>query len=78
MSRRFYKGEISGMKDPTAKREPILKAVRDHSGSSSNQGARGFYSGMDSSAVMAAKAEKLKRAEESLRTVMYLSCWGPN
>ena len=64
------------MNDQRAEREPAAKGLRDPSGSS-NQTA-GFCSAVGSSAAMTAKAEKVKRAEESLRTIMYLSCWGPN
>ena len=37
----------------------------------------GKFSGAESMAV-AVKSDKFRQAEDSLRIVMYLSCWGPN
>ncbi|CAL9232293.1 unnamed protein product [Arabidopsis halleri] len=59
----------------------ILRSVNQHLRNnvrSVSQGKR-FHSSVSAAAVTSSgESEKAKKAEESLRTVMYLSCWGPN
>ncbi|KAJ6893381.1 hypothetical protein NC652_027423 [Populus alba x Populus x berolinensis] len=84
MSRVLYQ---SGMTVVQRKKEQAsmcdsstIKSLRDSasSSSSSSKQARRFSGSVDSSGYKIAKNDKYKQAEECLRTVMFLSFWGPN
>ncbi|KAJ6725097.1 DUF3774 DOMAIN PROTEIN-RELATED [Salix viminalis] len=76
---------VQGMKEQASKCDSSsIKSLRDSacssssSSSSSSKQARRFSGSVDSSAYKTARNDKYRQAEESLRTVMFLSFWGPN
>ncbi|VVB08706.1 unnamed protein product [Arabis nemorensis] len=58
----------------------ILRSVNQHLRNNVRSVSQGkkLSSSVSAAANSSGQSEKAKRAEESLRTVMYLSCWGPN
>ncbi|KAL9453517.1 hypothetical protein AB3S75_009175 [Citrus x aurantiifolia] len=79
-SRAWIVGAVEALKDQGLCRwNYTLKSLHQHAKnnlSSVSRSTRKFSS--SSSAVVSSQVTKAKQSEESLRTVMYLSCWGPN
>ena len=80
-------GAVEALKDQGFCRwNHTMRSIHQHAKnkirSSCSQSTKKLSSSSSSSSAMAnynrVRDEKAKRSEESLRTVMYLSCWGPN
>ena len=74
-------GVVEALKDQGICRwNSVMRSAQQHAKHNmrSLSQTKKFY--FQSSAMASAKLkdEKAKQSEESLRTVMYLSCWGPN
>ncbi|KAL2943994.1 Crossover junction endonuclease MUS81 [Bienertia sinuspersici] len=72
---------IEGMKDQGyARWNYTIKSVNQHVKNNVRSYSQAKNLSGSSSSVISQKIkdEKLKQSEESLRKVMYLSCWGPN
>jgi len=72
---------VEGMKDQGyARWNHPLRSLQQHMKSNIRSYSQAKKLSGSSSSVISNKTrnEKLKQSEESLRKVMYLSCWGPN
>ncbi|XVF70417.1 hypothetical protein PTKIN_Ptkin11bG0159900 [Pterospermum kingtungense] len=73
-------GVVEALKDQGLCRwNYALRSVQQHAKSNIRQYSQAKKLSTPSSALSKRfREEKLKQSEESLRKVMYLSCWGPN
>ncbi|XVE50411.1 hypothetical protein DITRI_Ditri01bG0160800 [Diplodiscus trichospermus] len=74
-------GVVEALKDQGLCRwNYALRSVQQHAKANIRQfsQAKNLSASSSSALSMKLRDEKLKQSEESLRKVMYLSCWGPN
>jgi hypothetical protein len=74
-------GVVEAMKDQGICRwNFILRSAQQHAKNNLRSYSQAKNLSSSTSAMVSSKLrdEKMKQSEESLRKVMYLSCWGPN
>ncbi|KAF3630768.1 plastid-dividing ring protein [Capsicum annuum] len=72
------KAWIEALKDQGLSRwNSTMKTINQHAKNNVRSYSQAKKNSSQSSSLVSANS-KAKQSEESLRTVMYLSCWGPN
>ena len=74
-------GVVEAMKDQGICRwNFIIRSAQQHAKNNPRSYSQAKNLSSSTSAMVSSKLrdEKMKQSEESLRKVMYLSCWGPN